>query len=74
MKATLNYDLPGEEIDFRDATNGWRWRCVVETLDSELRDRLKYGDLPDPLHDELQTVRERLNALVAEYTLTMYEE
>ena len=74
MKARLEYDLPDEANDFRVAADGWRWRRVVEEMDTKLRDRLKYGDVPDPLYDELDTLRKELGELMQDYNLTFDEE
>ena len=74
MKARLEYDLPEDALDFRTAADGWRWRHVVEEMDNKLRDRLKYGDVPDPLYDELDTLRKELGELMQDYNLTFDEE
>lgn len=74
MKARLEYDLPDEAADFRVAADGWRWRRVVEDIDNRLRDRVKYGDLPDPLHDEVDTIRKELAEIMQDYNLTFEEE
>ena len=41
MKARLEYELPEDANDYRSAVDGWRWRRVVEEMDTKLRDRLK---------------------------------
>ena len=74
MKARLEYDLPDDVNDYRSAVDGWRWRRVVEDMDNKLRDRLKYGDVPDPLYDELDTLRKELCELMQDYNLTFDEE
>jgi hypothetical protein len=74
MKARLEYELPDEAADFRTAADGWRWRRVVEEVDQRLRDRLKYGDLPDPLHDELDKLRQEMCELMQDYNLTFDED
>ena len=74
MKARLEYELPEEQHDFRTAADGWRWRRVVEEMDTRLRDRLKYGDVPDPIYDELDTIRKELSEVMHDYNLTFDEE
>ena len=74
MKARLEYELPEEQADFRTAADGWRWRRVAEEMDNKLRDRLKYGDVPDPLYDELDALRKELAELMQDYNLTFDEE
>ena len=74
MKAVLQYDLPEDETDYKNAVNGWRWRRVVEEMDSRLRDKLKYDTLPDPLYDEIQHVRDGLFELLHDFNLTLDED
>ena len=44
MKATLEFNLPDDQIDFNDAVNGQRWRLMVWNFDQYLRSELKYND------------------------------
>lgn len=43
MKAILEFTLPEEQEDFRDATDGWRCRAALDQMYSELRGHRKYG-------------------------------
>jgi hypothetical protein len=43
MKATLEFNLPEEDTEMRDAMNGTLWRGVVITLYNEIR-RLQKSD------------------------------
>lgn len=40
---TVHYNH-SEEQEFLTATNGWRWRHVLEDLDNDLRRHIKYPD------------------------------
>jgi hypothetical protein len=44
MKATLEFNLPDDQVDFIDAVNGQRWRLMVWNFDQYLRSELKYND------------------------------
>jgi hypothetical protein len=44
MKATLEFNLPDDQVDFNDAVNGQRWRLMVWNFDQYLRSELKYND------------------------------
>lgn len=43
MKAKLEFSLPEEEGEFRDAINGYNWKNVVRDFYIELRGKLKHG-------------------------------
>lgn len=70
MKAILEFTLPDERAEHRLAIDGWKWRCVVEGLDSYLRDWLKYRDGGA----DVEAVRKDLFDLLDEYNLTLDEE
>jgi hypothetical protein len=40
---TVHYNH-SEEQEFKTATDGWRWRHVLEELDNDLRRHIKYPD------------------------------
>ena len=50
MKATLEFDLPEEQEEFRVAVNGAAWQAVLQNLDQQLRGVVKHGD--DPVEAE----------------------
>jgi len=37
MKATLEFNLPEEQSDFYDATNGWKYKAVLQDFDRYLK-------------------------------------
>lgn len=43
MKATLEFNLPEDAVDFRQACNGGGAHTVIWALDAELRTMVKYG-------------------------------
>jgi len=43
MKATLEFDLPTERADYRNATYAGEMAQVISDLDQYLRNGLKYG-------------------------------
>jgi|DEB19_MinimDraft_3_1074340.scaffolds.fasta_scaffold84749_3 hypothetical protein len=40
---TVHYNH-SEEQEFKTATDGWKWRHVLEDLDNDLRQFIKHGD------------------------------
>lgn len=57
MRATLEFDLPDDQYDFRAAVDGPDWRAVVEDLVTHLRSQIKYGQLDDATAQAYEAVR-----------------
>ena len=60
MRAVLEYTLPVEEQEYRDAYNGWRYRAVIEGVMQWLRDDLKHGEVPDAEREVYERLRTRI--------------
>jgi len=41
--ATLTFDLPEEDREFSDASNGWKWRMIVGEILDNIRQDVKYS-------------------------------
>lgn len=70
MEAILKFPLPECQHEFNDATNGWKYMAVLQSLDEELRQMHKYRDINaiDPFD-----VREMICEYLAEYNLGLWE-
>jgi len=68
MKAILEFNLDEERLQFEDAIDGWKWKCIVCEIDNELRTRTKYAsdDTPDEVVEALVKVRDYLRELLNE--------
>jgi hypothetical protein len=73
MKAILEFNLDEERLQFEDAVDGWKWKCIVLELDNELRTRTKYAsdDTPDEVVDALIKVRDFLRESLNEEGLIL---
>ena len=73
MKAILEFNLPEEQEDFEDATNGWKWSHAMWQLDQFLRTKVKYAS--DDAHEEAinayQDARDALHRILSEENLEM---
>jgi hypothetical protein len=74
MKAILKYNLPDEQTEFEDATNGLRWKLSMWELDQWLRAQYKY--MPDAEYSEAaynayEKSRERLFEILNENGLSL---
>ena len=64
MKATLTYDLPEEQEEFKLACDGVKWSLVAWDLDQWLRSEIKYQE-----QNKLQPARDKLYEFVDKYEL-----
>lgn len=60
MKATLEFNLPEEQDEFRVASDAGSTMSAVEDVLNYIRNRLKYEDLPADVAEALEEVRNRL--------------
>ena len=42
-QATLTFQLPEEDGEFSKATNGWKWRMIVNEILANIRQDVKYS-------------------------------
>lgn len=73
MKATLEFNLPEDKVDFDLALQGSDWKHVCWEMDQLLRKHLKYDD--DLKEDEvkmLQYVRDELYRFMNENNVDLY--
>ena len=70
--ATLTFNLPEEQSEFRAAVNAQSWAALAWELDQHLRSEVKYAsdDTPEAVTDALQKVREFLREQMAENSLS----
>lgn len=60
MKAILEFDLPEDNSEFRNAVNANGMFSVLWDLDQHLRSKIKHGDLPSGEYRAYEDVREYL--------------
>jgi hypothetical protein len=58
MKATLLFNLPEEQQEFRLANEAADWHSVVWEVDQKLRQHLKYGHEFKSVGEALEQIRE----------------
>ena len=70
MKATLEFDLPEEQVEFNLAVNGNKWSFVAWKIDQELRSKIKYSEsITEEQRDIYQEVRNLINDFMVEQSL-----
>jgi len=60
MKAILEYNLPEDEEAHLRAVHALDWALVSLEMDTYLRGRIKYGELPEAVEAALQEARDWL--------------
>lgn len=73
MKATLEFNLPEENHDFENASNGWRWKAFVYEFDQYLRTQTKYNaySYTQEQYDQVVKVREKLYEMLNDVNLSL---
>jgi len=70
MKATLEFNLPEEQVEFNLAVNGNKWSFVAWKIDQELRSKIKYSEsITEEQRDIYQEVRNLINEYMMEQGL-----
>lgn len=71
MKATLEFNLPDDELDFQAATNGSKMRLALWDIDQWLRGQTKHApdDMSEDTYDALISCRERLHQIMNSYNV-----
>ena len=57
MKAILKFYLPDDAYDYKVALQGGEWKSVVQDIDQELRNWIKYGNEFKMPAEALEAVR-----------------
>jgi hypothetical protein len=73
MKVILEFDLPEENYEYLNATNGTKFRCVLWALDQWMRAKLKFEELSDGQYDAIKETRDQLRALLQDENIDIYE-
>jgi len=71
MKAILKFDLPEENHEFLNATQGAKMRSVLWEFDQWLRSKVKYEDLNDDQYQVYQGCRDHLRSLLYEENIDL---
>ena len=73
MKAVLEFNLPEENYEFANATQGVKMRSVLWNLDQWMRAKLKFEELPDGQYDGIKQTRDQLQILLQDENIDIYE-
>ena len=66
MRATLEFTLPEEQVEFHEATMGGAAHAALNDISEWLRSEWKYKELPPEVREYLEQVRTRLANILDE--------
>ena len=74
MKAILKFDMSDEDdkYNFDVMYNAHKYKSILWDLDSYLRDKIKYNNLPKDKEKIYQEIRDYLNDLCLEENIDLY--
>jgi hypothetical protein len=73
MKAILEFNLPEDQEQFEDASNGWKWSLLVWELDQHLRNETKYepDSTPPEKYQAYCDLRDKLHEMLNNHSLEL---
>lgn len=71
MKAILQFNLPEENHEYLNASQGAQMRFILWNVDQWLRAKLKYEELSDGQYDAFKETREYLRSLLIEENIDL---
>ena len=71
MKATLEFNLPDDELEFQTAVDGPKMKLALWDIDQWLRGQTKHApdDMSQDTYDALILCRERLHQIMNSYNV-----
>lgn len=74
MRVRLDFELPEEESEYRDAINGAKYIAVLQNLDNHLRSIYKYGKEGSKVSEEAaEEIRSSLYDLAHDMGVCIWE-
>lgn len=71
MKAILQFNLPEENHEYLNASQGAQMRSILWNVDQWLRAKLKYEELSDGQYDAFKETRDYLRSLLIEENIDL---
>jgi hypothetical protein len=66
MKAIIEFNLPEETQEHKDALNGWKYKSIIKDIFTELRKKRKYADIESM---DIDQITEMIREIESEYDL-----
>ena len=73
-KAILEFNLPEEKTEFKDAVNGTTYLLILQKLDDHMRSEIKYNnDISEEKEKTLNDLRDKMNEIALGYDIAIWE-
>lgn len=72
MKATIEFNLPEENEEFSDVTNGVKYKLIIQDIMNNLRAKIKYEELKEEEYDLCEKLREEFFEIIEDYEVNIY--
>lgn len=70
MKATLEFNLPEDELDLSNAINGNKFKLILWNMDQHLRNIVKHSENEEAV-EIAEELRNRLREYFSEYNVSI---
>lgn len=70
MKATLEFNLPEDELDLSNAINGNKFKLILWDMDQHLRNIVKHGENEEEVR-VAEELRNKLREYFSEYNVSI---
>ena len=70
MKATLEFNLPEDELDLSNAINGNKFKLILWDMDQHLRSIVKYSEIEEEVR-VAEELRNKLREYFSEYNVSI---
>jgi len=70
MKAILEFNLPEDSTEHTHAINGGLYHSILWGLDQYCRNKIKYSELSEEVHDSYQNIRDQISSSMSNQGLT----
>lgn len=71
MKATLEFNLPEDLVEFRISSDAISWALAVQDIDNFLRNKIKYGHEYPSIVTALGDIRESLFDILDSHNINL---
>jgi hypothetical protein len=66
MKAILEFNLPEEQEEFKDAVNGTKYALALHNIKADVRSIWKYGELTGEQYEIVDKIYQQINVRLNE--------
>jgi hypothetical protein len=70
MKATLEFNLPEDELDLSNAINGNKFKLILWDMDQHLRNMVKYSENEEEVR-VAEELRDKLQEYFSQYNISI---